>query len=145
MIISLIIYIVCYLWIDRVYIGSGISVAVDAYTNILLIYGYAVVGIFALTNLSKIIQHWKPMNYIGQYSIVFYFLNGAALTFVSALAKRIPQVNPESYVNQIIVAIIATLQMFPCVWFINRYLPFLTGNKDSFNRISSKLGLKIKW
>lgn len=145
MIINLILYIGLYLLIDYNYIGSRMCVAVDSYTNILLIYGYALLGIFALTNLSKIVQLWKPMNYIGQYSIVFYFLNGAALTLVSALAKSIPQVSPESYINQIIVAIIATLLIFPCVWFINRYLPILTGNKDSFNRISSKLGLKIKW
>lgn len=44
--------------------------------------------------------------------------------------------NPDNYFNQFLVAVIATVVMFPCVRFINKYLPLLSGNKDSFNKLS---------
>lgn len=143
--ITTILYAISYLWLDHVYIGSRMCVVVHSYNNILLVYFYAVIAIWALMCLSKYIQVWMPLNYIGKYSILFYFLNGGALTFVSELVKKISFIEPSFYLNQIVVAILATILMFPCVWIINRYLPILSGNRDSFNRLSKKIGLNIIW
>lgn len=138
-------YAILYLWIDNAYIGSRMCVVVHSYNNILLVYLYAVIAIWALMCFSKMCNTCKPLNYLGKYSILFYFLNAAALTLVSAIVKKVPFMDPSNYINQIVVAVLATALMFPCVGFINKYLPIMSGNKDSFNKLSKKIGLKINW
>lgn len=140
--ISSILYLVFYVVIDHKYWGSVMWVAGDYYENILLIFIYAILGIWSMMCISKIIRSWKPINYIGKHSILFYFLNGGALTAVSALMKLVHYLDPNNYWNQFLIAIIATALMFPCVWFINKYLPLLKGDKESFNRLSERLGVK---
>ena len=121
------------------------NISCDAYHNFLLEILYSILGIWMLLNFSKLIKIWKPLNYIGKYSILFYFLNGGALTIISAVIRKVSFLNPENYMNQILVAILAIILMFPCVWFINKYMPIVAGNKESFNKVSQKLGLNIKW
>ena len=145
LIISTLSYIILYIWIDHVYIGSSMCVAIDDYNNILLIFLIGLIGIWALMCISNKIQNWRVVNYIGRHSILFYFLNGGALTFVSPVMKQLAFMDSSSYFNQFVVAVIATVLMFPCVWFINNHLSILTGDKDSFNKLSKKLGLKIQW
>lgn len=142
---SIIFYILLYVYIDHNYVGSRMCVVVHVYNNILLMYLYAVIAIYGLVCISKVVQMWKPLNYIGKYSVLFYFLNGAVLTILSAVLRKIHFLDSNNYFNQILVAIIAVVVMFPCVWFINRYLPFLRGDKVFFNKISQKLGLPIRW
>lgn len=145
LIISIFLYVVLYIWIDHNYIGSSICVAVDEYNNILMIFLIGIIGIWAMMCISHKIKYCKPINYVGKYSILFYFLNGGVLTIVSPIIKKISLLDPNLYLNQLIVAIISTAVMFPMVWFINKYLPVIIGNKDSFNKLSKTLGLKIQW
>lgn len=145
LIFSIIIYLVFYVWLDHKYLDSSMCVVIDSYNNILLVFIFSIIGIWALMCLSIIVKTWRPFNYMGEYSILFYFLNGGALTIVSPIMKKISIMDPENYLNQIVVAAVATAFMFPCVWFINKYMLILAGNKDSFNKVSQKLGLKIKW
>lgn len=142
---SILFYVLGYIVFDHLYIHSSMCVVIDSYNNFWLVYVYAVSSIWALINISKCVKTWKPLNYIGKYSILFYFLNGGALTIVSALMRKLTFMDPGNYLNQIVVAILATALMFPCVWFINKYLPILSGNKDIFNKMSKRLGIKINW
>ena len=128
MIISILLYVVLYMWIDHSYIGSSMCVAIDTYNNILLIFLIGIVGIWAMMCISHQVSYWKPVNYIGRYSLLFYFLNGGVLTIVSPLMKKLSFLDPNLYFNQFLVAVISTAVMFPMVWFINKYLPIITGN-----------------
>lgn len=145
LVISILLYTILYVLIDHKYIGSSMCVAMNQYNNILLIFAIGIIGIWALMCISHKIQIVKTINYIGKYSLLFYFLNGGVLTVVSPIMKKITFMNPDCYVCQLIVAIIATAIMFPCVWFVNKYFPILTGNKDCFNKLSKKLGFKTQW
>ena len=145
LIISTILYVVLYLWIDHSYIGSSMCVATDSYNNILLIFLIGIIGIWMVMCISHKIGCWKPINYIGKYSLLFYFLNGGVLTLVSPLMRKLPFLDSNCFFNKFLVAVIATLLMLPMVWFINKYLSIITGNKESFNRISKRLGLNINW
>lgn len=145
LITSVLLYVVVYVYIDHNYIGSSMCVAMNQYNNILFIFLIGLIGIWALVCISYRIHNFKPVNYIGKNSILFYFLNGAALTFVQVLINKVTFINPNNYFNQFLVAVIATALMFPCVWLINKYLPILSGNKDSFNKLSKRLGLKVVW
>ena len=48
------------------------------------------------------------------------------------------------YGNYIIVTFLAIIGTFPIVWFINKYMPLLTGNKATFNKLSPKNRIKHK-
>ena len=145
LIISVLLYVVLYLWIDHRYIGSSMCVATDSYNNILLIFLIGIIGIWMVMCISHKIGCWKPINYIGKYSLLFYFLNGGVLTLVSPLMRKLPFLDSNCFFNKFLVAVIATLLMLPMVWFINKYLSIITGNKESFNRISKRLGLNNNW
>lgn len=145
MIISFLLYAILYLWIDHKYIGSSMCVVTDSYNNILLIFLIGIIGIWAIMCISHQIKCWRPVNYIGRYSLLFYFLNGGVLTIVSPVMKKLSFLDPNLYLNQFLVAVISTAAMYPMVWFINKYLPIITGNKDSFNRLSKTLRINIKW
>ena len=145
LLISVLLYLIVYVWIDHTYIGSSMCVVMNTYNNIILIFLIGIIGIWALICISHKIQNVKFVNYIGKYSLLFYFLNGGVLTVVSYVIKKHNFLNPENYVCQIIVALIATLLMFPCIWLIDKYIPILAGNKESFNKFSQKLGLNIRW
>jgi len=142
--ISFLLYL-AFVALDRTFIGSSCCVSIDGYTNIVLVFFYGIIGIVFLINFSKLVKKWMPINYLGKYSLLFYFLNGGALTIVSALIKKTALFNNTFYLNQILVTILAIVLIFPCVWFINKYIPILRGDKESFNRLSAKLGIKVRW
>ena len=141
----MILYLVVYVWIDHKYIGSAMCVSMNTYNNIILIFLIGIIGIWSLICVSHKIQSVKFVNYIGRHSLIFYFLNGGILTVVSYVIKKLNFLNPENYICQVIVALIATSLIFPCIWFIKKYMPILTGDKESFNKFSQKLGLNIRW
>lgn len=145
LVISALLYMILYVLIDHKYIGSSMCVVMNQYNNILWIFTIGIIGIWALMCISHKIQNIKAVNYIGKYSLLFYFLNGGALTVVSPIMKEMSFMKPDNYGCQFLVAVTATALMFPCVWFINKYLPILTGNKDCFNKLSKKLGFKTQW
>lgn len=126
-------------------IHSDITVVVNYYDHILLVYLYALIGIVALVSFSKYIRKIRVVNYVGRNSILFYFLNGMILSSVTLLVSRLGILKDRGPLNVLWVAVVACTLMLALSKFINRYLPLLTGSREAFNRISSKLGLKIKW
>lgn len=45
----------------------------------------------------------------------------------------------------VIVALVSIVIVFPVCMIINRYTPFIKGDKAAYNKISKKIGLKIRW
>ena len=118
--------------VDKQYIGSNITVATHEYVNLPLAFLYGLLGTMVVIEISKRIYKFKFISYIGKHSILFYFLNAAALQFVSKIANIITNnacINRGGYQNVILVAAIACAMTFPVVWFISRYIPFLEGRK----------------
>ena len=115
--------------VDRLYIGSNITIAMHEYINLPIVFLYGLLGIVILIEVSKRIYKVRFINYIGKHSILFYFLNGIALQFVTKAANIISIGNRGGYLSIIFIATIACLLTFPVVWFITRYFPFLEGRK----------------
>lgn len=115
--------------VDRLYIGSNITIAMHEYINLPIVFLYGLLGIVILIEVSKRIYKARFINYIGKHSILFYFLNGIALQFVTKAANIISIGNRGGYLSIIFIATIACLLTFPVVWFITRYFPFLEGRK----------------
>lgn len=138
-------YVVLWGIIDHCFIGSYAIVAIDSYKNIFLVYLYAMVGIWALLCLGYLVQCWAPINYIGRYSILFYFLNGGILTITAAILKRVPGLNSAHLYSQLICVLMAVGLLFIATFIITRWFPVLTGEKSAFNKWSERLGFRVKW
>lgn len=130
--------------LDRCFFDSHIVVVTNSYKNLLLILIYALVGIFTLILISKKVGTIRLVNYIGRYSLLFYYLNAFVLRVVKIVLLRL-HIDVESIWIVVIGAFIAIILTFPIVMFINRYLPVLSGQKDAFNKISKALNLNIQW
>ena len=142
---SIISYIVLYCIVDHLFIGSHWCGATSTYHNLSLMMIYAILGIWMLSCISCAVQRIKPINYIGQYSILFAFMNGGSLTVAYALLHIIDLAHPVNYWGQLAVALFSLSIVYLATLFINRFLPILRGDKESFNRLSQKLGGGIKW
>lgn len=139
--------VVCYIGLmglDSCFFDSHIVVATNSYKNLPLIFIYAFVGILSLLLISKKVSSIRFVNYIGRYSLLFYYLNAFALRIVRVVLLKL-HIDLESTWSIIIGALIAVALTFPMVMFINRYLPVLSGQKEAFNRISRALNLNIQW
>lgn len=118
--------------VDKQYIRSNITVAIHEYVNLSLVFLYGLLGTMVVIEISKRIYKFKFINYIGKHSILFYFLNGIVLQFVTKIANVIinnTAINRGGYQNVILIAAIACAITFPVVWLISRYIPFLEGGK----------------
>lgn len=106
----------------------------------------------ALIMICEKVEVIKPINYIGENTLLFYYFNVIMLRIAGMLYDKgmgLAHWNElkESfgYCNYIIVTLMAIIGTFPVVWLINKYLPLLAGRKETYNKISRKLNLNINW
>ena len=126
--------------VDRLYIGSNITIAMHEYINLPIVFLYGLLGIVILIEVSKRIYKVRFINYIGKHSLLFYFLNGIALQFVTKVANII-SIGNGGYLSIIFIATIACLLTFPVVWFILvTFHSWKEGNDMIYN-----YGTNISW
>ena len=137
---------------DHNTIGTSFNYASCSSNNYLMNMLYFLVAIAALITICKKIDTIRPLNYIGKNTLLFYYFNvlmlriaGMVYDKVFALAHLSSVKETLGYGNYIIVTIMAVVGTFPLVWFINKYLPLLTGRKDAYINISKKLKININW
>ena len=83
-------------------------------------------GIFAsvlLVELCKLLPQWKPLTFIGQNSIGFYFMSGALPITFSVIAHKL--VAAASPFVMLMVWIACLVTAYVAVWLINKWLPWL--------------------
>ena len=85
LITSSFLYLLLYCIVDHSFIGSWWVGSMGTYNNLLLMIIYAIIGIWMICCYSTHIKLIRPINYIGKYSIVFLFLNGGGLVFMSLI------------------------------------------------------------
>lgn len=130
--------------LDHQYLGSSMEIALSSVTNFPLPFIYSAMGIFILCSLCVRINNNRLFNYAGKNSLNFYYLNALMLRLCTLICAKM-HIAEGGYLGVLSVALCAFLLTFPVVFFINKYIPFLTGKKDVYNRISNKHGLHIKW
>lgn len=131
--------------IDHSYIHTKFTFSTNTINHIPLVYLYSIIAIWGIVILSKLVCEIKVINYIGQNSIIFYFLNALMLRVVSILVSGCCIMKSGGYFSVILVALLAVALTFPVVWAIKKYLPFVVGDKETFNNLSQRMGLMIKW
>ena len=140
------------MYLDHLTIRTSFTFASCESSNYLLVIFYFIIAMSSLIMLCKKVDTVKPLNYIGENTLLFYYFNILMLRVVGMLYNKfIVLANLNSfkenigYGNYIIVTFFAIIGTFPIVWFINKYMPLLTGNKAAFNKLSKKLRLNINW
>lgn len=123
--------------------------AVDKpYVNLPLYLVYATLGIAALTLLVKLLPPFRAVLFVGRHSLIVYYLNGGVVRcLVYALSLAGLHVSPAwgCYPATLLMALIASGILGVIAWAINRWCPFLAGDREAFNRVSRRLGFHIRW
>lgn len=138
--------------VDHYTMGTSFAYSSCACNNYLLNLIYFLLAITAIIAIGKNVNFIRPLNYIGANTLLFYYLNILMLRAVGMAYNQAIDLfhvghvkEAIGYGNYIIVALIAIFATFPLVWFINKYLPLLTGKKEAYNKISRILNLNINW
>lgn len=138
--------------LDHNTLSTGFTFASCSSDNLFLVIVYFLLAMATIIMLCKKIDTIKPLNYIGENTLLFYYFNILMLRVAGivydkgvAIAHLNGVKDSLGYGNKIIVTLIAIACTFPVVWFINKYLPLLTGKREAYNNISKKLGLNINW
>ena len=86
--------------------------------------GFVVVllGIVMLVGVCKTLDSIKMINYIGENSIVFYFLSGVVPATISTIFKCFVAIN---YIYVLLIALLSIMVSCGLCFLINRYFKFL--------------------
>ena len=138
--------------LDHYTIHTSFTFASCSSSNYLLMIFYFTIAMSSLIMICKKVDTIKPLNYIGENTLLFYYFNILMLRVAGmfynkfiVMANLTHYKENIGYGNYIIVTFLAIIGTFPIVWFINKYMPLLTGNKATFNKLSKKIGLNINW
>lgn len=103
------------------------DIASFSLSKTVLYFPISIVGVFLAINISKILSsNMKWLMFIGQNSLVYYFLNGAVITIFTFLFNKAHINFTGDFVLMFAITIcILTL----CTLFINRFFPWMIGNR----------------
>ena len=115
----------------------------DRLFNLFYQFLAAIVGIAAVTALSKLIPSNRYMSYIGSNTLIYYGLHGKMESLLQHFMKVL---NPELFswlqwsgtdwaiIPAILEALMISVLLVPVVYLINRWFPFMIGRKPIRNR-----------
>ncbi len=139
--------------VNHKYIGGHINFAscvVEQPAMIFMLFAVAMTSFIAWAQKK---DRLLPFNYIGKNSLLFYYFNVLMLrvagkiynTGILLLKNSIGEDFGGGYYDELIVTFLAVTFTFPIVWFINKHMPILNGNKTAFQKWTDRFGMKINW
>ena len=99
------------------------SIGIVRYESIPLGLLENLTGICFILLLVRLMPLWPPVNYIGKYSLPFYFLSGACPFFAAAIFYKVA--TTDSYLATFIIALIALAIAYAATLVINRFCPIM--------------------
>lgn len=136
--ISIILYLSSVL-IDQYYLQSNTNLMGERthIENPMVFLVLSLLGILMLINISHFFPVVSTIQYIGRFSLLFYFLNGGVILLFSKLNLKFNILfyqEGESY-KILIVAIACTTILYFLVKLIVRFFPWMYGDKESIRKI----------
>ena len=110
-----------YIVIEYIFPDNALSLISLRQMNLLGVY-VSLVGSYLLIRLCKVLPKYSLIEWMGQYSLVFYFLSGGVPNVISDIFGRFVQ---DKYLLLIEVFVISILIGAIATYIINRYLPSL--------------------
>lgn len=104
--------------------------ATNSYGNYLYATVGAILGIISFSNLIFMSYRYIPkihFEFLSYNSLVFYPLHLQILAGISKILEYVPLGNVGYFIVPVIKVILTMLIVVPCIFFINKYLLFLSG------------------
>lgn len=105
--------------------------------------GYLVIsltGIFSFILVVKSLPTWRPMLFVGRYSLVYYFLNGGVILLLSMVFRHWELLLYNG--NHIRIIVFTTLSIIiisACTSAIVRFMPWMIGQRGRKANIGTQL------
>ena len=138
-------------YLDYKYLHITDNFHTQQYNYYLLFYIYAIVGTMMVIVFAKVVSPSSFLCFVGQNSLIFYFLNSGGMKLLSIPFNKLWASLPESIVSNlgflkvILLVICVCICITPIVWLIKRYSPIIVGDKASFNTLAKKLHMRISF
>ena len=117
--------------VHYMHLGENLYFMNEYNSPITLLYLSGFAGTLAVLLLSSVIK-WMPIiSYIGRYSIIVLCTHMLIVTLLVAAIHYLPEpCRGRGYLESFIfLAIVIALSML-CIWFLKKYLPWFTAQKD---------------
>lgn len=127
--------IVLFVALHYMYVGENLFYINSYGTPLPLIYLSGLLGTLAVLLLSRVIKRLPVISYIGRYSIIVLCTHMAIVRCIIAAASALPTCGNDAFWSSnlvqsfCILALTIACSVF-CCWFLSRYLPWFTAQKD---------------
>ena len=121
---------VLFVMVYRLYVGENFFFS-NTYSSplpILYIAGFS--GTLAILLLSSVIKWLPVISYIGRYSIIVLCTHQIIVTLLVAALHFFPEAQQRDLVHSLIFLALTIADSVCCCWFLSRYLPWFTAQKD---------------
>ena len=96
-----------------------------------LLYFAGFAGTLAVLLVSSVVKWLPVVSYVGRYSIIVLCTHVVTMKVVIALLKLLPGGwDDVSLIPSLIVFALTTIGSVCCCWFLSKYLPWFTAQKD---------------
>lgn len=104
-------------------------------TPLALIYLSGLLGTLGVLLISRVIKQLPVISYIGRYSIIVLCTHMVVVKAVIAFLNMLPFYRNEAFwqsntVQSFTVLILALICSVMCCWFLHKYLPWFTAQRD---------------
>lgn len=113
---------------------NDVNIRLENYKCIAMFVISSIVGIAMLVVGSKILKHNKILCFIGFNSLIFYALQSKCIKISSYILTNVlnaVDISLTKYLACVLDVVMACILIVPCVYFINRYVPFVVGKWNS--------------
>lgn len=106
----------------------------------------SLLGIFMMLNITyRLPPKIGFLQYVGRYSLVFYFLNGGVILTLSKLTSKYNVFAYNGHFWQVLlIAVLTTVILYLACKVIVRFFPWAIGDKESINRIKNAVVTRRK-
>ncbi len=119
--------------------GILVPVSPSRITSFPIFFVDTVLAAIVIITLCQHCDRWRPLNYIGRYSIVFYFLCGGVPLLVSRLLRAIGVTYHGNYLVILAAFALVVALMAALTHIIVRYFPWMIGRRrKEINRLAGQ-------
>ncbi len=120
--------------------NGKIDISKSIYHNILFMFISGLSGSIFYLIIFSFLPKIKWLSYIGENSLLIMGFHLSALTFIKFWVIIIFNQSIDfNTFESIVLALLQILLLFPVIWFINRYLPFIAGKKSKNTYFKKKI------
>ncbi len=113
------------------FLNARVDMNFNIYGNPVLFYISSLSSIYAFICFAKKIPVFKPLEYIGSNSLIFFLLQATGSVVINIFAYTLFRLRPNNmepnFLYACIYVLLTIIVLFPFVIIINKKIPFITG------------------